>query len=100
MPFSEELDDNKRKAIYEWARRIEIRGLRFGENVAAVVSFLDKIRFDDEKKGPGNVRWQQIYDLNNLEEKYQLYQIINFLENGGNEMLDSDLEGLKRVLLD
>lgn len=100
MPFSEDVNEETRKEISQWARRIEIRGLKFGEDFPAVVNFLNKIQYSDEKKGPGNIKWQQIYDLDRLDEKYFIYNLLKFLENEGREVLDPELDALKRRLLD
>jgi hypothetical protein len=57
MPFSEELSENNLKEINHWARRLEIRGPKFGEKLIPVVNFLNTIGFSDEVKGPGNIKW-------------------------------------------
>lgn len=96
MPFTEQLAESTRVQVYEWARRLEIRGLRFGEDLEAVLDFLSKVGFTDEKKGPGELKWQQVYDLKNIDEKYYLLKLIKFLDNDGNEIVDQQIEYLKR----
>jgi hypothetical protein len=38
--------------------------------------------------------------LNHLEEKFYVYRLFRFLENNGREVLDQDLDALKRRLVD